>query len=125
MRTLLSILFLILGVNLYSQCDVIIQPGTLQKIDVDPGVKFSFTIKNNGTTPFQNGTFHLSFGWLDSPMNPQSVWDINLSAPIQPNGTLQEPSSTLAFGLKLFARGSIQPETGIIQDPSSTVAKGS
>jgi hypothetical protein len=62
-RILLSILFLILGVNLYSQCDVIIQPGTLQKIDVDPGVKFSFTIKNNGTTPFQNGTFHLSFGW--------------------------------------------------------------
>jgi gliding motility-associated-like protein len=88
-RIILSILFLILGVNLYSQCDVIIQPGTLQKIDVNPGVKFSFTIKNNGTTPFQNGTFHLSFGWLDSPMNPQSVWNINLSAPIQPNGTLQ------------------------------------
>ena len=89
MRILLTVFLLILGFNSFSQCDVVIQPGTLQKVDVNPGVKFTFTMKNNGTTPFQNGTFHLSFGWLDSPMNPQPVWTINLNQPLQPGATVQ------------------------------------
>ena len=89
MRILLTVFLLILGFKSFSQCDVIIQPGTLQKVDVNPGVKFTFTMKNNGTTPFQNGTFHLSFGWLDSPMNPQPVWTINLNQPLQPGATVQ------------------------------------
>jgi gliding motility-associated-like protein len=98
---------LILGVNLYSQCNVFIQPGTLQVIDVDPGIKFSFTIKNNTTTPYQSGTFHMSFGWMDNPVNPDPAWSFNLTQTIPPGGTLNV--TTPVFDVPLPANATQWP----------------
>jgi gliding motility-associated-like protein len=90
MKKLLFFLLSFFFINFIdAQCNVVIQTGTLQVIDVDPGVKFTFQLQNNGTTPFQNGTFHMTFGWIDNPNDPQSVWDINLTTPVQPGQSIQ------------------------------------
>jgi gliding motility-associated-like protein len=88
MRIISLFLFLLCYFGVSPQCNVIIQPGSAQLIDVNPGIKFSFTIKNNSTVPYQNGTFHMSFGWLNNPINPDPAWSFSLTQIIPPGGTL-------------------------------------
>lgn len=87
--TLLILISLVLTTQeVRGQCDVFIEPGTIQVVDNGTGVQFLFDITNNSAVDYDGGTLNLY--WTLNSSAP--LWDIDfttntIATPITPGET--------------------------------------
>lgn len=85
MRNLFVLFFVLISFAGWSQCDVVIVPGSIEVIDNEPGVRFQFDIQNNSGDPYNGGTLYMAWT-LD---NDDPIWEFTLTNPL-PSGQTME-----------------------------------
>jgi gliding motility-associated-like protein len=80
------VLFCLLPTILWGQCEVYINPGSIQVIDHNPGISFAFEIQNDDIIPYSEGSLYMD--WSLSGFASGPIWDFNLNPmPIFPGGS--------------------------------------